>query len=114
MRLVNCLLLLLLLLWNVVLLLLMHGKYIRGSASRLWRPHRRHPLRLLNNRPVGIGYGWPQLLLLLWKLLTVELGLLLLLLMLILDDRLVCNDDILIMLLLLLLLEDLLLMLLLL
>lgn len=90
MRLVNCLLLLLLLLGNVVLL--MHRKYIRGSGRHLH-------LRLLNNR---LRCG-PQLLLLRWKLLTVELGLLLLL---ILDDRLVCNDDILIMLLLLLMDHD--------
>lgn len=95
----------------LVLLLLLPGKYIRGSASR------GHHLRrwLLDDRPVGVGRcrcrDWPQLLLLLlWKLLTVmELGLLRRLL--ILDDGLVCDDDVLI--LLLLLLEDLLLLLLL-
>lgn len=101
------------LLWLVLLLLLLlPGKYIRGSGSR--GHHLRH--RLLDNRPVSICRcrcrGWPQLLLLLWKLLTVmELGLLLLRLL-ILDDGLVCDDDVLIMLLLL-LLEDLLLLLLL-
>lgn len=99
------------LLWLVLLLLLLPGKYIRGSACR--GHHLRH--RLLDDRPVGVGRcrcrGWPQLLLLLWKLLTVmELGLLLLRLL-ILDDGLVCDDDVLIMLLL--LLEDLLLLLLL-
>ena len=87
----------LLLLGNVVLL--MHGKYIRGSTRSRCRHHH---LRLLNYR---LSCGPQLLLLLLWKLLRVELGLLL-----ILDDRLVCNDDVLIMLLLL-LLEDLLLLL---
>lgn len=96
------------LLWLVLLLLLLPGKYIRGSGSR--GHHLRHGL--LDDRPVSVCHyrcrGWPQLLL--WKLLTVmELGLLLLLRLLILDDGLVCDDDVLIMLLLLLLLEDLLL-----